>query len=25
VRNPVAGEKAAGSVEDTGCKIQWPA
>src|SRR6516165_3761688 len=25
VKNPVAGEKAAGSVEDTGCKIQWPA
>jgi branched-chain amino acid transport system substrate-binding protein len=25
VRNPVAGEKAAGSVEDKGCKIQWPA
>jgi len=24
VKNPVAGEKAAGSVEDTGCKIQWP-
>jgi branched-chain amino acid transport system substrate-binding protein len=25
VRNPVPGEKAAGPVEDTGCKIQWPA
>jgi branched-chain amino acid transport system substrate-binding protein len=25
VKNPVPGEKAAGSVEDTGCKIQWPA
>ena len=24
VKNPVPGEKAAGSVEDTGCKIQWP-
>jgi branched-chain amino acid transport system substrate-binding protein len=24
VKNPVSGEKAAGSVEDTGCKIQWP-
>ena len=23
--NPVPGEKAAGSVESTGCKIQWPA
>ena len=25
VKNPVPGEKAAGSVEETGCKIQWPA
>jgi len=25
VRSPVPGEKAAGPVEDTGCKIQWPA
>jgi len=25
VKNSVPGEKAAGSVEDTGCKIQWPA
>jgi len=25
VMNPVPGEKAAGSVESTGCKIQWPA
>ncbi len=25
VRSPVPGEKAAGSVEDTGCKVQWPA
>jgi branched-chain amino acid transport system substrate-binding protein len=25
VRSPVPGEKAAGSVEGTGCKIQWPA
>ncbi len=25
IRNPVPGEKAAGSVEDTGCKMQWPA
>jgi branched-chain amino acid transport system substrate-binding protein len=25
VKNPVPGEKAAGSVEDTGCKMQWPA
>jgi branched-chain amino acid transport system substrate-binding protein len=25
IRNPVPGEKAAGSVESTGCKIQWPA
>ena len=25
VRNPVPGEKAAGPVEATGCKIQWPA
>jgi branched-chain amino acid transport system substrate-binding protein len=25
VRNPVPGEQAAGPVEDTGCKIQWPA
>jgi len=25
VRNPVAGEKAAGPVEGTGCKMQWPA
>ena len=25
VRNPVPGEKAAGTVESTGCKIQWPA
>jgi branched-chain amino acid transport system substrate-binding protein len=25
VRSPVPGEKAAGSVEDTGCKMQWPA
>jgi len=24
IRNPVPGEKAAGSVESTGCKIQWP-
>jgi branched-chain amino acid transport system substrate-binding protein len=24
VKNPVPGEKAAGSVEDTGCKMQWP-
>jgi branched-chain amino acid transport system substrate-binding protein len=24
VKNPVPGEKAAGSVDDTGCKIQWP-
>jgi branched-chain amino acid transport system substrate-binding protein len=25
VKNPVPGEKAAGPVEDTGCKMQWPA
>jgi branched-chain amino acid transport system substrate-binding protein len=25
VRSPVPGEKAAGPVENTGCKIQWPA
>ena len=25
VKNPVPDEKAAGSVEDTGCKMQWPA
>jgi branched-chain amino acid transport system substrate-binding protein len=25
VRSPVPGEKAAGTVESTGCKIQWPA
>jgi branched-chain amino acid transport system substrate-binding protein len=25
VKNPVPGEKAAGSVDDTGCKMQWPA
>jgi len=25
VRNPVPGEKAAGPVEATGCKMQWPA
>jgi len=25
VKNPVPGEKAAGSVEDTGCKMLWPA
>jgi len=25
IRNPVSGEKAAGPVENTGCKIQWPA
>jgi branched-chain amino acid transport system substrate-binding protein len=25
IKNPVPGEKAAGSVESTGCKIQWPA
>src|ERR1700750_2386376 len=25
VRSPVPGEKAAGPVESTGCKIQWPA
>src|ERR1700742_843246 len=25
VRSPVAGDKAAGPVEGTGCKIQWPA
>jgi branched-chain amino acid transport system substrate-binding protein len=25
VRTPVPGEKAAGPVEETGCKIQWPA
>jgi len=25
VKNPVPGEKAAGPVEATGCKIQWPA
>jgi branched-chain amino acid transport system substrate-binding protein len=25
VKNPVPGEKAAGTVEATGCKIQWPA
>ena len=25
VKNPVPGEKAAGPVEETGCKIQWPA
>jgi branched-chain amino acid transport system substrate-binding protein len=25
IRNPVPGEKAAGPVEGTGCKIQWPA
>ena len=25
VKNPVPGEKAAGPVEQTGCKIQWPA
>src|SRR6516162_6989171 len=25
VKNPVPGEKAANSVEDTGCKMQWPA
>jgi branched-chain amino acid transport system substrate-binding protein len=25
VKNPVPGEKAAGRVEDTGCKMQWPA
>jgi branched-chain amino acid transport system substrate-binding protein len=25
VRNPVPGAKAAGPVEDTGCKLQWPA
>jgi branched-chain amino acid transport system substrate-binding protein len=24
VKNPVPGEKAAGSVEDTGCKLVWP-
>jgi branched-chain amino acid transport system substrate-binding protein len=24
VKTPVPGEKAAGSVDDTGCKIQWP-
>jgi branched-chain amino acid transport system substrate-binding protein len=25
IRSPVPGEKAAGTVESTGCKIQWPA
>src|SRR5713226_6506183 len=25
IRTPVSGEKAAGPVENTGCKIQWPA
>ena len=25
VKNPVPGEKAAGPVENTGCKVQWPA
>jgi branched-chain amino acid transport system substrate-binding protein len=25
IKSPVPGEKAAGSVESTGCKIQWPA
>jgi branched-chain amino acid transport system substrate-binding protein len=25
VRNPTPGEKAAGPVESTGCKVQWPA
>jgi branched-chain amino acid transport system substrate-binding protein len=25
VRNPVPGNKAAGPVEETGCKLQWPA
>ena len=25
VKNPVPGDKAAGTVESTGCKIQWPA
>jgi len=25
IKTPVPGEKAAGSVESTGCKIQWPA
>jgi branched-chain amino acid transport system substrate-binding protein len=25
VRNPMPGEKAAGPVEDTGCKLKWPA
>ncbi|MBV9238101.1 MAG: hypothetical protein JOZ94_19870 [Xanthobacteraceae bacterium] len=25
VKNPVLGEKAAGPVEETGCKMQWPA
>jgi branched-chain amino acid transport system substrate-binding protein len=25
VKNPVPGEKAAGPVENTGCKMQWPA
>src|ERR1700751_1363677 len=25
VKNPVPGDKAAGSVEEAGCKIQWPA
>jgi branched-chain amino acid transport system substrate-binding protein len=25
VRTVVPGEKAAGSVEDTGCKVVWPA
>jgi branched-chain amino acid transport system substrate-binding protein len=25
IKNPVPGEKAAGTVEETGCKMQWPA
>jgi hypothetical protein len=25
VRNPIPGEKAAGPVDNTGCKVQWPA
>ena len=25
IKNPVPGEKAAGPVEETGCKMQWPA